>query len=205
MLTWLGRVCCFAARVALLVMVPAGVLPEPALAQGGRAEVRGTVFDQAKAVLPGATVTATREGTGIARTTVTGADGQFTIPTLTPGQYTLRAELPGFQAQARSGMALAVGQELTIEFTLSVGVTETVTVTGQSPIVEVTTSRIGANISGAEIDNLPSQGRSAVSLMQTLPGLTPALNPGSFEGDNFNANGRATTSTLFLGGCPGRC
>jgi hypothetical protein len=190
----LGRVYGFAMLVATV-----GVFSPPrALAQGGRSEIRGTVLDQAKAVLPGATVTATNEGTGIARTVTSGEDGRFTIPTLVPGVYTLRAELTGFQPQARTGVVLAVGQELTFELTLPVGVAETITVTGATPVVEVTTSRIGANISGAEIDNLPSQGRSAVSLMQTLPGLTPALNPGSFEGDNFNANGRATNSNLFL-------
>jgi hypothetical protein len=166
---------------------------------GGRAEINGTVYDQNKAVLPGAPITVTDEGTGLVRTTVSNEQGRFVIPTLTPGRYTLKAEFPGFQTQTRPGVILNVGQEITIDFTLPVGaVTEEVTVTEETPIIEVTTSRVGANVSNFEIDNLPSLGRSQLSLMQLIPGLTPSLAPGTFEGGQFNANGRDTRSNLFL-------
>lgn len=170
-----------------------------ALAQAGRAELNGTVFDEAKAVLPGATITVTEENTGLSRDTVTGADGTFVIPTLLPGRYTVKADLPGFQTTTQTGIAVGVGQELTINLTLRVGgVQETITVTAGAPLVEVTASRVGANISNQEIDSLPSQGRNQLSLMQLVPGLTPSLAPGTFEGGQFNANGRETTSNLFL-------
>ena len=78
------------------------------------------------------------------------------------------------------------------------GVQEALTVTGQAPLVEPTSSRIGANITNAEIDALPAAGRNQLSLMQIVPGLTPSLNPGSFEGGQYNANGQATTANLFL-------
>jgi hypothetical protein len=94
---------------------------------------------------------------------------------------------------------LNVGQELTINLTLQIaGVAETLTVTGQSPLVEPTVSRIGTNITNAEIDNLPAAGRSQLSLMQMVPGLIPNLSPGDFEGGQYNANGQATSANVFL-------
>ena len=108
-------------------------------------------------------------------------------------------ELSGFQTTRRPGVGVAVGQELTLDFTLSVAtLQEQVTVTGEAPVVEVTTSRVGTNVTNREIDSLPSQGRNQLSLMQLVPGLTPSLQPGTFEGGQFNANGRETGSNLFM-------
>ncbi|MGH9329468.1 MAG: TonB-dependent receptor, partial [Vicinamibacterales bacterium] len=186
------------ARVFGLAVV-SGCLASAALAQGGNAVINGTIFDQARAVLPGAAVTVTNEATGITREAVTGSEGRFILPTLTPGTYTIRVELPGFQVQTRQGVVLQVGQELTIDFTLPLAtVAETITVSGTAPVVEVTTSRVGTNVTTQEIDNLPSAGRSSLSLMQLVPGLTPSLAPGTFEGGQFNANGRDTGSNLFM-------
>jgi outer membrane receptor protein involved in Fe transport len=188
--------------VVAAVMVCAALLaaaPLPAFGQAGRSEINGTVFDADKAVIPGATITVTEQGTGLVRTTVSGGDGRFVIPTLTPGTYTIAVELPGFQTATRQDLALAVGQELTLDFTLPLAtVQEQVTVTGEAPVVEVTTSRVGTNVTNREIDSLPSQGRNQLSLMQLVPGLTPSLQPGTFEGGQFNANGRDTGSNLFM-------
>lgn len=171
----------------------------PVFGQGGRSEISGTVFDAGKAVLPGATVTVTNEDTGLERSAVSSAEGRFVIPTLVPGSYTIRAELAGFQPTRRTGMVVNVGQELTVNLTLQIaGVAETLTVTAQAPLIEATVSRIGTNITNAEIDNLPSAGRNQLSLMQMVPGLVPNLNPGSFEGGQYNAAGQATSANVFL-------
>lgn len=170
-----------------------------AFAQGGRSEISGTIVDAGKAVLPGATVTATNEGTGLARNAVTDAGGKFTIAQLLPGTYTVSAELSGFQGAKHTGLVLAVGQTLSVSLTLEIAsVKETVTVTGQAPLVEVTSSQVGTSISNTEIDGLPSANRSQFSLMQTVPGLVPVLQVGSFEGGQFSANGQSTTNNLFL-------
>ena len=186
----------FIVAVSLALVIAAA---PPLSAQGGRAEIRGTVVDQEKGVLPGVTITITEENTGTTRTAVTSADGTFVVPTLLPGTYTVKAELTGFQPTTRTGLALGVGQEVSVNLTLGVGgISEQITVTGEAPLVEVTASKVGSNITNAEIDSLPSQGRSQLSLMQLVPGLTPSLAPGTFEGGQFNANGRDTGSNLFL-------
>jgi len=187
---------CLAVLAGLIVLL--AVAP-PALAQGGRSEIHGTVVDAGKAVLPGVTVTAINQETGQERSTVSSTEGKFTIPTLQPGNYTIKAELQGFQVTNLTGLVVNVGQELSVNLTLQVaGVAETVTVTGSSPLVEATSSRIGTNVTSNEIDGLPSANRSQFSLMQTIPGLVPVLQVGSFEGGQFSANGQATTNNLFL-------
>ena len=175
-----------------------GCLASTVFAQGGTALINGTVFDQAKAVLPGVVVTVTNEATGISREALSGPEGHFVVPTLMPGTYTVRTALPGFQSQTREGIILRVGQELTIDLTMTVaGVAEQILVRGETPIVETTTSRIGTVVSEQEIDQLPSQGRNHLSLMQLVPGLVPELTPGEFEGGNFTVNGRTTASNLW--------
>ena len=181
-----------AGLMVLLALVPR------AFAQGGRAEINGTVLDSGKAVLPGVSVTATNQDTGLERMVVSSVDGKFTIPTLVPGTYTIKADLPGFQETIFKDLVLNVGQELTLNLTLQVGLAETLTVTAEAPLVESTSSRIGTNVTSAEIDGLPSANRSQFSLMQTIPGLVPVLQVGSFEGGQFSANGQATTNNLFL-------
>jgi len=171
----------------------------PVLAQGGRAEINGTVTDAQKAVLPGVTVTVTNEDTGLMREAITDGTGRYVIPQLLPGPYTVRAELSGFQPMTRNNMVVRVGEELTVPLALSLaGLTESLVVTAEAPLVESTSNRIGTNITSSEIDSLPSANRSQFSLMQTIPGLVPTLQVGSFEGGQFSANGQATTNNLFL-------
>jgi hypothetical protein len=188
----------FFTRVLISVLLLTALVA-PAFAQGGTSGLGGTILDQGKAVLPGVTVTVTHEGTGQSRQAVTGGEGRFVIPTLLPGTYTIKAELQGFEPMTRTGLVLGVGQELTVSLTLNLsGVKEEVTVTAATPVVETTASNIGTNITSSEIDNSPSANRSQFSLMQTIPGLVPTLQVGSFEGGQFSANGQATTNNLFL-------
>ena len=187
-----------ARRIAVCVLLICATAAS-SFAQGGRAEINGTIVDQSQAVLPGVTVTVVNEGTSIERVVVTGPDGRFVVPTLVPGVYTVSVDLAGFQAQTRENVRVSVGQEVAVDFTLGVGgLAEEVTVSAEAPTVEVTTTRVATHISNEEIDNLPSQGRNQLSLMQLVPGLTPSLAPGGFNGGEYNANGRDRGSNLFL-------
>jgi hypothetical protein len=167
--------------------------------QGGVAEVNGNVTDQTGSLLPGVTITITQESTGLQRTVVTNESGRFVIAAVTPGQYTIRAELSGFQTQTRTGVAVLVGQAVTFNMSLPVGgLTDVVTVTGEAPIIEVTQTQIGANITAQAIEDLPTQGRQQYALLQLVPGMTPNLGPGAFEGAQYSANGRETGGNLFM-------
>jgi len=101
----------------------------------------GRVLDQGDAVLPGVTVTATNNATGVARSTVTNAEGSYYMPGLEPGVYEVKTELAGFSPSARQNVNLAINATLTIDFKLALaGLNETLTVTGEAPMIEVTQS-----------------------------------------------------------------
>jgi hypothetical protein len=186
-------------RGVLCVAVVFVLSAVPVFGQGPVAEVNGSAADQTGAALPGATITITEETTGLMRTAVANESGRFVIPAVTPGRYTMRAELPGFQTQTRTGITVLIGQAVTLNFTLPIGtLTDVVTVTGEAPLIEVTQTSIGTNITAQDIENLPMQGRVQMSLMQLVPGLVPNLTSGTFEGTNYSANGRETQGNLYL-------
>ncbi len=180
---------------ALLSIVPVA----PVFGQGALSEVNGTATDQSGAVLPGVTVTLTEETTGLVRTVVTNDAGRWVLPALQPGRYTIKAELSGFQTQNRAGVVVNVGQAITINLALPVGgLTDQVTVTGEAPLVEVTRSDVGTNITGQNIEALPTAGRQQYALLQLVPGLTPTLAAGSFEGAQYSAGGQSTSNNVFM-------
>src|ERR1041384_5584072 len=171
----------------------------PLLAQGALSEAHGTTVDQSGAVLPGVAVTLTEETTGLVRTVSTNEAGRWVLPALQPGRYTIKAELAGFQTQNRAGLVVNVGQALTINLTLPVGgLADQVTVTGEAPLVEVTKSEVGTNITAQNIDALPTAGRQQYALLQLVPGLTPTLAAGSCEGAQYSAGGQSTSNNVFM-------
>jgi len=185
---------CVSVAVALFLSVI------PASGQGfATGEFNGTVVDQSGGALPSVTITATDEATGLVRTVDTNDVGRFVLPAMQPGLYALRAELSGFQTQTRTGIRLVVGQAVTLTFTLPVGtLADQITVTGEAPLIEVTQTTLGNSMTAEDIASLPTQGREMLSLMQMVPGLTPGLDNGNFEGTTYSANGRESQSNLFL-------
>src|SRR5215510_14197373 len=130
------------AQLAVLLLV---ISAAPLFAQS-TATIVGAVRDSG-GVLPGATVTVRNVDTGLTRSVPTGGDGAFRFPALPVGPYEIRAELAGFRTSVRSGVRLLVGQEAVVEMVLELGsIQETVTVNGEAPLVETTTSALGAII-----------------------------------------------------------
>src|SRR5215813_1999449 len=123
----------------------------PLFAQG-TSTFNGRVVDNSDAVLPGVTITVTNKATGVVRTTVTNENGQWAMPGLEPGTYEVKSDLPGFQASARDNIGLLVNATLTVDFKLALaGINETLTVTGEAPLIEATQSKMAATIQTTEL------------------------------------------------------
>jgi outer membrane receptor protein involved in Fe transport len=152
----------------------------PARAQVAQAELRGTVLDESGAALPGVTVTATQVDTGTSRTTTSTETGVFVMPALPVGTYRVRAELSGFSTIVQENLALAVGQSALLTFTMKVAaVQETVTVAGQSPLVETKKSDLSGVVNPDQVASLPLNGRNWLDLAALVPGARG--NPGTIR------------------------
>lgn len=163
----------------------------PAAAQQGTAEIAGRVADAQGAVLPGVSIVVTNEETGQFREATTSPEGTYLAPQLAPGRYRVVAQLPGFRTGERSGLVLQVGTTMTINLTLQVGgVEETVTVTGESPLVDTTSARVGGNIGNDELSELPAMNRNYFASVALLPGIqfTPSNQMGN---DTITAGGQS--------------
>src|SRR5690606_7611130 len=142
----------------VLLLASAGAVD--AAAQSTGALMQGTIADQQGAVLPGATVTISNVETGLSRNLQADDRGWYRAPALPPGIYEIRAELDGFVTAVRTGLALTIGQEATIDLQLNVAtLAETVTVTGAAPLVETSNSSLGTTVRRESLDNLPLAGR----------------------------------------------
>ena len=145
------------------------MLGMPAMAHAQEAVFIGTVTDATGGALPGVSVQAVHDATGNSFESVTDERGDYRIPGRV-GAYTVTAVLPGFTA-APVGVTLQVGQEVVVDLTLTVGgVQETVTVTGEAPLLDVTQSSMGGNIDARQLQELPIQGRNWVDLVMLAPG-----------------------------------
>jgi hypothetical protein len=163
----------------------------PVYGQVSTALVQGVILDETKAVLPGVSVTARNEETGLARSVVTNDQGYYRIAALQPGPYELIAELAGFATIHRTGLRLTVGQEVTINFNLQlVSVQETVTVTGESPLVEVSKTTLGTTISTQKLDDLPLSGRNYLTLVTLAAGVTPGGGAAGLAQSGLRNSGR---------------
>ena len=152
--------------VALMVLIGTGL----AFAQAS-STVNGRVLDQGSAVLPGVTVTVTNQATGVVRATVTNTEGVYSMPGLESGVYNMTTDLPGFTPAVRNGVTLGVNATITLDLQMRLaGVEETVTVTGEAPLIEVTQSKVASSIETTELQNLPMIARNVTGMLALLPG-----------------------------------
>jgi hypothetical protein len=166
------------ARLHCVVMCLAIGFAGAASAQQTESRIVGKVVDQSQAALPGVTVNVTSKDTGAVRSTVSGSEGEYVITNLGPGSYTIEVELAGFQNKRRD-VVLSVGQIEAIDLSMTVaGVTETVNVQAVAPVLDITSARIGANVSPEEVQNLPVNGRNFANLMTLATGATSDGNGG---------------------------
>jgi hypothetical protein len=200
--TWIDRL----GRQLILAI---GLLAFPAAGYAQEAAITGTVTDATGGVLPGVTVTAIHESTGNRFTTVTDERGTYRVPARV-GSYAVTVELQGFTTMTRSGIQLLVGQTATLNLQMSPStVQETITVTADAPLLNVTSSTIGSNIDPRQMSELPVQGRDWTSLALVAPGnrttamgSVPVQDRGDVREFQLNMDGQQVTSNLGPGGQP---
>src|SRR5262245_830829 len=141
-------------------------------AQSNTATIVSTVTDASGAIIAGARVTALNVNTQAARTAVSNAAGDFEIPLLPPGSYSVNTESAGFKRLERSGVRLDAGQKAKIDFRLEVGeVAERVEVNAAAPLLSTQTTERGVVIGAGQIDLLPLNGRGFAQLITLEPGV----------------------------------
>ena len=167
---------------------------------GGR--ILGRVTDSSGAVLAKVKVTATNEATGINRDTQTNDSGDYAFPQVVVGSYRMEFDLTGFKKNLQRGVNVDLNQVVTINSMLQVGATrETVEVTSEAPLVDTTSTQLGAIMNSAQVSNLPLNSRDTYQLLQLQPGVQGVGGSDLFYGSNVaggvSVNGGRSRSNNF--------
>jgi Carboxypeptidase regulatory-like domain len=158
-----------------------------ATASAQNAQVTGVVKDSSGGVIPGATVTARNVETGLSRVAVSDAQGEYRLPSLPPGRYAITSELSGFSTETHPDIVLIIDQTAILNFALKPAtISETVTVTGESPIVDVSRSDVSTSVSTEQIQDLPVASRRWIDLAMLTPGTSQDNIRGFFYRGNVN-------------------
>src|SRR5579872_35127 len=170
-----------------------------AIAQSTSGRILGTLTDQSGAAVGGATVAVTDAQRGTTRTVSTDQTGSYTVANLQPGTYKIRVEANGFKTVERPSLQIEVATDVRADFALQPGqVTETLTITEETPLVNTTSATLGGTLSNQEINDLPLNGRNYENLLQLRPGIM------RYPGGGFSttsSNGlRAEDNAYFIEG-----
>ena len=168
------------ARRVLVLAAIVVAIAAPAAAQKPTFDIEGIVTDAQQAVLPGATVTLQNVATGLSREIATDENGRYVFTALPPaGQYVLQTTLAGFATERRENLTFNAGQRVVLNITLKLSnVQETVTVAGESPVVQTTTSEVTKTIESRDLVSLPVPERNYFRLL-TLDSNVVARAPGT--------------------------
>ncbi|HXW04823.1 MAG TPA: TonB-dependent receptor [Vicinamibacterales bacterium] len=190
--------------IAALVIGALGVAGSPAFAQQTTGTITGRIVDDQGSAVPGVSVTGRHTETGFTRTDVSDAAGVYRLNALPVGTYDITAELQGFSKVENKGIIVNVGQTLDVNMALRVAaVQETVTVTGESPLIQTSSSSVGGVVDIGRIESLPLNGRQFANLAATVPGVglgfhsdptkssqfSPQINGGNGRNVNYQIDG----------------
>ena len=193
-------------RAVILATLFLAALAFPAKAQVG-ASLSGVITDQTGAAVPDVTVTITDVDTGVARTATTDGGGRYHAFDLPVGRFEIRADKKGFTEEVRTGITLVVGQDATVDIGLQLsGVTQSVTVNADAPLVSTTTADISGLVGEQQVKDLPLNGRSYDLLMLLNPGVVNFTSEktggtgisNSSTANNFSVSGNRPEQNLFL-------
>ena len=206
------------ARCTAVCLVAALSLLLPALlpAQGTAGRIIGRVADASGAVLANVKVTLVNESTNVSRDTRTNAGGDYDFVEVPVGTYRLEFDLSGFKKNLRRGVALDINQVITLNMTMQVGATqEVVDVTSEAPLVETTSTQLGAVVGDRAVSELPLNSRDTYQFLQLQPGVMStvgssntliygsdsagavSVNGGRGRSNNFSVNG-GDANDLFV-------
>ena len=188
-------------RALILAYALSLFLAAPARAQVDTGTILGTVKDSAGGVVPGATVTITHEGQSLTLTAVTRSDGTYVFTPIRTGAYTVEVELQGFKKVMRRGVTVALQQQAVVDVALEPGgLTESVEVTSDAPLLQTQTGTVGETLNSSTIENLPINGRDYTILARLVTGVAPPQ-PGARAPLMFAANGvRPAQNNYMLDG-----
>ena len=159
-------------RIFLAALALACAMSGTAAAQQTTGSIQGRIVDAQGAAIPGVSVTGRNAATGFVRTEVSDAEGVYSLTGLPVGTYDITAELQGFNKFERKEIVVNVGQTIPLDVTMNVGgVQETITVTGETPMVRTTDSSVGGVVDVTNIESLPLNGRQFANLAVTIPGV----------------------------------
>jgi hypothetical protein len=179
--------------IAMAILCPALVL-----GQGGFAAIEGTVKDNSGGVIPGATVTATNVATNQKTSGVTTDIGFFRLAQLLPGNYSVKVEFVGFKSLERPGLELRVGDRVALDLKMEVGeTTDTVTVTGETPLLRTGDAQTGEVVTNLMIRNLPQLNRDPLQLL-TLAGNVQGGGGRATAGSDTRINGGRTIGVDYI-------
>jgi hypothetical protein len=188
----LKTIAAWACAAMLVILATAIGTSTPAAAQERFGSVAGIVKDSSGAILPGVTVTVTNKVTQRVYTAVSGGDGSYRILDLEPGRYTVRFELSGFATADMADVNILLGKSLDVSPSMKVGgVTEAITVTTESPLIDTKSTTIAHNVTAEEFDRIP-KGRT----FQNLAISSPSVNAGDIEG-GIQVNGASGAENAF--------
>ena len=187
----------FAVVLLALGFVFGLVWTTPASADNLYASIRGTVVDPSGAVVPDAKLTATNVATGINYHETSSKDGLFTFQQLPIGDYTVRAEKPGFKTFSEARIHLDLDQVFNLRVGMELGtVSDTITVDANPAQVETTSMQLGTTVTGQQIVDIPLNGRNWTQLMQLQPGVQSSSD--RFGAGAYSTNGSETQQNSFL-------
>src|SRR5438309_9363751 len=195
-----------AVRLAVFSLLT--LLDSPALGQSTGGRILGRVADPSGAVLANVSVRITNQATGVARETKTNGSGDYTFIEVAPGNYTAEFEQKGFKRNVQKDVTVDVNQVVTLNSTLQIGATaETVEVTSEAPLVDTTSTQLGAVVNDRSVSQLPLNARDTYQFLQLQPGVMStvgssnsivygsdragavSVNGGRGRSNNFSVNG----------------
>jgi outer membrane receptor protein involved in Fe transport len=185
-------------------------------AQGTGGRILGRVADSSGAVLANVNVTLTNEATGVSTTSTTNSNGDYGFPQVPVGVYRIEFDLEGFKKNLQRGVNVDLNQVVTVNSVLQIGATkETVEVTSEAPLVDTTSTQLGAIMDSRQVSNLPLNSRDTYQLLQLQPGVMStvgssntlvygsdspgavSVNGGRGRANNFSVNG-GDANDLFV-------